>query len=138
MTERGKTAWTEAFHHTVRRQTIYEWLVLPCFLVGLLAAALLREQWPLAGAAFILLTVVPIGILNWLMVKNWRCPRCADSLRFFFGGTNRYCGRCGKENAMGRLRCSHGRHRTTSMFGLRFCPKCGVRLAEDAEDCQSC
>ncbi len=134
MTEKPTSAWAEAFRHTLKRQTIYEWLILPCFLVVLLALALSREQGQLCGTALILLGLVPIAILNWLMVKNWRCPRCEDSLWFYLGGTNRYCGRCGKENAIGRLMCSYGWHRTTPMLGLRFCPKCGVRLSEDADD----
>jgi hypothetical protein len=68
-------------------------------------------------------------VIGWLMFRNWRCPRCGDSLVWLVGGWERFCPRCGHERSGAHWSCA-----TCGMFGgvvanVRFCPKCGVRLS---------
>jgi len=109
---------------SIRRKDIF--YVILFFAVGIPGMFLMVWSGNIFWGA---LWVVWCGVCNLLLWRNSKCPRCRSSLYRYLGGANLFCSGCRARVSDGTFLCPEcGDMVNQWWFGMKYCPKCGVRL----------
>ena len=112
-------------YERIRKRHILLWVLF--VITGLGVAVLLAAQ-AANLALLVVLAVAEICVWPLLMYLNWRCPACGRSFDRHCNGATLYCCDCGTKVSDTAWLCPECRGPVNGVFGLRFCPKCGVSL----------
>jgi ribosomal protein L37AE/L43A len=97
-----------------------------CFVVFVMGVFLAEWQGDIFWVGLGFIGAVACAVL---LMLNWKCPRCRSSFHRYSGGANVFCGGCGVRVSGEPFLCPEcGDMVNQQGFGMKYCPKCGVRL----------
>jgi len=116
--------WVLKAYASIRRKDIlYKILFFAVGAPGMFLA------WRSDGIFWLALWFAWSGVLYLLLWRNSKCPRCRSTFWRYFGGANLFCSGCRARVSDGTFLCPEcGDMVDQWWFGMKYCPKCGVRL----------